>query len=94
MYHEIKLLLFKSLKCSSFRSYQSLSKYQVVESKRLLDPFSYYVIFRTPNRELGLIARLARNVLRLRYLVLGGAVGGGIQASKVRRILKMFFVLF
>lgn len=35
-----------------------------------------------------LVARAVRGVLKIRYLVLGGAVGGGMTLNKVKQIYK------
>lgn len=80
MYRELKFPLCRAIGVCSFRGYRKLSKYQGTKTKRLLSPVYHYHV---PNREIAIIARVARNVLRLRYLLLGGAVGGGIQVSKV-----------
>lgn len=37
-----------------------------------------------------LIARAVRGVLKLRYLVLGGAVGGGVTLQKVSCHIKIY----
>ena len=34
-------------------------------------------------RQIGMIARVVRGALKIRYLVLGGAVGGGVTLQKV-----------
>ena len=56
-------------------------KIGVNKSLLLLKPTSYYV---QPRREYAMIVgRVLRGVLKIRYLLLGGAFGGGLTLQKV-----------
>lgn len=51
--------------------------------------------FLTPHRSYGMIvARVLRGALKLRYILLGGAVGGGVTLQKVIEIILIWTKLF
>lgn len=48
-----------------------------------------------PKRGMGMfIVRILRGALKIRYLVLGGAIGGGLSLQKVRHFLPLFLSIF
>lgn len=47
-----------------------------------------------PNRSYGMfVVRILRGALKLRYVLLGSAIGGGVTLSKVRKLSNCFVFL-
>lgn len=51
--------------------------------------------FANPHRGYAMVvARVLRGVLKIRYLLLGGAVGGGVTLQKVSRLYFFLYYLY
>lgn len=81
-----------------FKSFHSLNDRSKTR-RPLLNLENDFQFCRIPNstgrRGIGMIAvKILRNALKIRYLLLGGAIGGGYSLQKVRFILNICFNKF
>lgn len=69
------------------RKYQTLAgqyRHRVALTKRPLDQLAFQNPVNYQTRNVGmLVGRILRGVLKIRYLLIGGAVSGGISLQKV-----------
>lgn len=65
-------------------------KLSVIYRPLLSNPHTRYFINPSRGAHLMIIGKVLRGVLKIRYLLLGGALGGGISLQKVLNILRNY----
>ena len=91
------LLVSKKSKVVIQRNYQVLAARYVPLNRRI--PFHNTSLYQTRNVGM-LVGRLLRGALKIRYLLLGGAVGGGISLQRVSlqivfdTCIQIFLIIF